>query len=252
MSSVLIPLELHDTLIVCRVPESIHSEPFAPEPEEHTFLDPGITSRVLYLQTDQWFPNTTGVLPGHTNRASRWLKEAVVDIPASINPAEQIRLNKLLAAHDVTVDIEKKRKLEKPLTVTQRLKRMREERAKSAGKKWYHLGRPVLTEELRQELAVLRLQRYAMPGRYKKQGAKAGEEKYFEMGYVVAPATAHYTDRATSSADGSVRKSAKLGFVDALLQDQQYRKYAKRKRQEQLEKQERNAKLSRPSKKPLR
>lgn len=216
------------------------------EPEEHTSLDPGLTSRILYLKTSQWFPKTTGVLPESTNRASKWEKASEDATELGINPAEQIRINKLLEK-DVTTGIEKQAKLEKPFTVSQRLKKMREERNKTLGKNWYNLGRPEMTPELRQELAVLRLMRYATPGKYKSSGAKAGEDEYFEVGSVVAPASAYYTDRATSSADGSVRKSAKLGFVNSLLQDQEYKRFAKRKRQEVLERAERNTKRSKPT-----
>ena len=168
-----------------------------------------------------------------------------MDEVLQINPAEQVRLSKLMEK-DVTNGIEKISKLEKPSTVSQRLKKMREEREKTTGKKWFHLGRPEMTEELRQELTVLKLQRYATPGRYRKAGAKGGEQEYFEVGSVVAPASAYFTDHSTSSADGSVRKSAKLGFVDSLLQDQEFKRYAKRKRQDALERQERNNKRSKP------
>jgi hypothetical protein len=215
------------------------------EPKEHTFLDSGLTSRILYLQASNWFPNTQGALPEQTTRSSKWLKETEMDVELHINPAEQVRLNKLMEK-DVTVGIEKLSKLEKPATVSQKLKKMREERSKTRGGKWYHLGRPEMTDELKQELTVLRLLKYTTPGKYKKGGARGGEDEYFEIGSVVAPASAYFTDRATSSADGRVRKSAKLGFVDSLLQDTEYKRYAKRKRQEVLEKAEKNAKRSKP------
>jgi hypothetical protein len=163
-----------------------------------------------------------------------------------MNPAEHLRLKKLLEK-DITVGVEKLAKLEKPLTVSQRLKKVREERSKTLGKNWYNLARPEMTDALRQELTVLRLMRYATPGKFKSGGAKGGEDEYFEIGSVVAPASAYYTDRATSSADGTVKRTAKLGFVDSLLQDQEYKRYAKRKRQEVLERAERNAKRSKPS-----
>lgn len=169
-----------------------------------------------------------------------------MDAGMSINPAEQVRLNKLMKK-DKTVGIEGKAKLERPSSVSQRLKKMREERAKTAGRKWYDLSRPEMTDELRQELTVLRLQNYARPGARRKGGSNIGKEQHFEIGNIVAPASAYYTDRATSSADGRVRKSAKLGFVDALLQDQEYKRYAKRKRTEANEKQHSsNKKRSKP------
>lgn len=211
-------------------------------------MDAGLTSRILYLQSSNWFPGSQGALPEHTGRASKLLKEVEIDAGLSINPAEQVKLNKLMR-RDVTVGIEGKLRMDRHGSVSQRLKKLREDRAKTAGRKWYDLGRPEMTDELRQELTVLRLMKYARPGSRKGgAGARAGEAEHFEIGNIVAPASAHYTDRHTSSADGRVRKSAKLGFVDALLQDQDYRRYAKRKRTENLERQQSNQRRAPPPK----
>lgn len=220
------------------MPVSTTTESLPAEPEEHTFLDAGLTSRILYLQSANWFPGTEGALPEHTSRASKLLKEVEVDAGLSINPAEQVKLNKLMR-QDVTVGMESKLRMDRHGSVSQRLKKLREERSKTAGRKWYDLARPEMTDEMRQELTVLRLMKYAKPGlRRGGAGARAGEAEHFEIGNVVAPASAHYTDRQTSSADGSVRKSAKLGFVDALLQDQDYKRFAKRKRAENFDRQQ--------------
>lgn len=208
-------------------------------------MDAGLTSRILYLQSSNWFPGTEGALPEHSNRASNLIKEIEVDAGAGINPAEQVKLNKLMK-RDITTGIEGKLRLDNPGTVSQRLKKLREERGKTAGRKWYNLSRPEMTDDLRQELTVLRLMKYAKSGVRRTGGANIGANEHFEVGYTVAPASAHYTDRQSSSADGSVRKSAKLGFVDALLQDSEYKRYAKRKRTENFERQHANQKRTAP------
>lgn len=214
-------------------------------------MDAGLTNRILYFDAAKWFPKSEGALPERTNRATRWIKEVEIDAGVSINPAEQVKLNQLMK-RDQTVGIEGKLKLERPMTVSQRLKKVREDRNKASGRKWYELARPEMTEELRQELTVLQLMKYARPGARKSGGAKIGNRTRFEIGNVVAPASAHFTDRQTSSAEGTVRKSAKLGFVDALLQDQEYRRYAKRKRNENLERQQKNQKRFSPPPKHMR
>lgn len=202
------------------------------EPEEHEYLDAGVTSEVLYLNLTPYFPQRASVLPAQTNRATKLMKQ--VEREAGMgegvqNPAEMVRLAKLMKK-DQTVGIEKQSKLEAPISENARLKKMREERAKTLGKGWYNLTRPQMTDELLQEMTVLKMMDAAKPYEFHNRGKDFGNQEYFEIGSVVAPASAHYSDPHTSSANGSVRRSAKLGFVDALLDDQEFRKHAKRKR----------------------
>jgi hypothetical protein len=75
------------------------------------------------------------------------------------------------------------------------------------------------------------LRSFADPKRFYKKGERALPQ-HFEIGRVIAGPTDFYSkDRP-----GKAKKGSQLGFVDELLHDQQYRKFAKRKYSEIQEK----------------
>jgi hypothetical protein len=96
----------------------------------------------------------------------------------------------------------------------------------SLGKNWFGMQRQELTEETRRDLLVLRNRQYADPKRHYKgkhdaiQGTK-NLPKFFHMGTVVGSPQ----DRASQRIPNKQRKSS---FVDALLEDSAFQRYAKK------------------------
>lgn len=209
------------------------------------YMDPGVTYDMLYFNASKWFPQSSSILPEKTTKTINLLKKIDKDSEI-ISPAEQVRLVKLMKK-DETVGIERLSKLPKKESKTQKLKKMREERKKTIGSEWYHLKRPIMNDELKRELAVMRLEKYASPGIFQKRGATGGDQDYFEIGSIVNNPVTFYTDREYSSIDG-IKSKSKLGFVDNLLQDQEFKKFSKRKFRELHLKQTENLKRIKLSK----
>ncbi|KAJ2723312.1 rrna-processing protein fcf2 [Coemansia sp. Benny D115] len=109
-------------------------------------------------------------------------------------------------------------------TVRQLNARKREEiRQQTAGKQWFDMKAPVMTQELKNDLRVLQLRNVLDPKRfYKKDGASKKTPKYFEVGTIVEGPTEFYSSRMT-------KKERKNNLVDELLADKQARDYFKRK-----------------------
>ncbi|KAJ1811708.1 rrna-processing protein fcf2 [Coemansia sp. RSA 2599] len=98
-----------------------------------------------------------------------------------------------------------------------------EAKEQTAGKSWFGMKAPVLTDELKNDLRVLQLRNILDPKRfYKKSAGVQKIPKYFEVGTVVEGATEFYSARMT-------RKERKSNIVDELLADKQARDYFKRK-----------------------
>lgn len=121
-------------------------------------------------------------------------------------------------------------------------KEKREKKAATAGKEWHHLSKPVLTDELKQELKVLNMRQFIDPKKFYKKSSLEPEE-YFEVGTVVSHAKDYYT-----APNRKVKgRKEDLNFVEDLLHDREYKKYAKRKYKEILEKKQRSNKRRKPT-----
>ncbi|KAI8321150.1 Fcf2-domain-containing protein [Martensiomyces pterosporus] len=102
-------------------------------------------------------------------------------------------------------------------------KEIADERASTAGSKWFGMKAPVLTQEVKNDLRVLQLRNVLDPKRFYKKNASSGKiPKYFETGTIIEGATEFYSGRLT-------KKERRNNLVDELLADKQARDYFKRK-----------------------
>jgi hypothetical protein len=198
-------------------------------------LESGINSNQLYLQTRKWYPDSKSLITvveyspsSSDNLSPATSSSSQSEIGSGTTKAELDRLERIMKKSKLN-GIEKLVRVEKPASTSLQKKLMRAQRQETAGKGWFGMARPEMTEELKQELKVLQLRGYVDPKRfYKKSQSKTPE--YFEIGHVETGAADFYSESRTT------KKQKKLGFVDELLQDQEYRKYAKRKYREIQEK----------------
>lgn len=138
---------------------------------------------------------------------------------------------------DKLPEFEKQKIAPPPPSKSQLKKKKREERSKTAGAGWFDLGKPVMTDELKQELNILKMRQYTDPKKFFKK-TPIDINDYFEIGKVVSHASEYYTSPNTRVKG----RSDELNFVDELLNDSNYKKYAKRKYREILEKKEKYSK----------
>ncbi|KAJ2161730.1 rrna-processing protein fcf2 [Coemansia sp. RSA 552] len=97
------------------------------------------------------------------------------------------------------------------------------EREQTAGKSWFGMKAPVMTDELKNDLRVLQLRNVLDPKRFYKKSAMTKEvPKYFEVGTIVEGPTEFYSSRMT-------RKQRRSNLVDELLADKKARDYFKSK-----------------------
>lgn len=96
------------------------------------------------------------------------------------------------------------------------------ERAKSTGKNWFNMKAPEITEEMKNDLEVLKM-RSALDTKhfYKKNDFKT-LPKYFQVGRIVESAADFYHSRIP-------KKDRKRTLVDELLADAEFQKAAKKR-----------------------
>ena len=107
-----------------------------------------------------------------------------------------------------------------PLSKNQKLKQAKTLREKTAGKRWFDLPAPDLTEEERRDLQIVRMRNTIYKDRFFKKD-EAALPKYFQVGTVVAGAGEFYSRAPASERRGT--------FVEEILADSSTRKYTKRK-----------------------
>lgn len=98
------------------------------------------------------------------------------------------------------------------------------EKQESAGKQWFGMKAPVLTDQVKNDLRVLQLRNVLDPKRFYKKNISSSKKlpKYFETGTIIEGPTEFYSSRLT-------KKERRTNIVDELLADKQARDYFKRK-----------------------
>ncbi|KAJ8408460.1 hypothetical protein AAFF_G00258740 [Aldrovandia affinis] len=102
-----------------------------------------------------------------------------------------------------------------------KLKR-KEEREKTTGDAWFNMKAPELTEELTNDLKVLKMRAAMDPKRFYKKNDRDGFPKYFQVGTVVDSPVDFYHSRVP-------KKQRKRTMVEELLADAEFRNYNKKK-----------------------
>eukprot|EP01130_Rhizamoeba_saxonica_P014451 TRINITY_DN6318_c0_g1_i1.p1 TRINITY_DN6318_c0_g1~~TRINITY_DN6318_c0_g1_i1.p1 ORF type:complete len:234 (-),score=46.04 TRINITY_DN6318_c0_g1_i1:116-817(-) len=162
----------------------------------------------IYFSNEGFF-ETTGVL-------KTGLK------PADITE-EEVRVKKIMTNSKLTdYLLEKEYSVPVPMSVTQKKKKAREERAKTAGPKWYNLESPEMTDEIRQNLEIIRLRSFTNPRNFMKGDKEL--PTHFEFGTIIHDAADYY-----SAGLHLGKPKNKTNFVDHLIEDQEFRSYSKRK-----------------------
>ncbi|KAL0896044.1 hypothetical protein ABMA27_012025 [Loxostege sticticalis] len=107
-----------------------------------------------------------------------------------------------------------------------KLKALRKkEREKTKGPEWFNLPAPEMTEELKNDLEVLKMRSALDPKHFYKKNDMEVLPKYFQVGRIMDSQLDHVNERLT-------RKERKRTMVDELLADAEFQKYNKKKYKE--------------------
>ncbi|XP_058394550.1 deoxynucleotidyltransferase terminal-interacting protein 2 [Diceros bicornis minor] len=101
-------------------------------------------------------------------------------------------------------------------------KKRRKERQKTAGDGWFGMKAPELTDELKNDLKVLKMRASMDPKRFYKKNDRDGFPKYFQIGTIVDNPADFYHSRIP-------KKQRKRTIVEELLADSEFRRYNRRK-----------------------
>ncbi|XP_078264388.1 deoxynucleotidyltransferase terminal-interacting protein 2 isoform X2 [Rhinoraja longicauda] len=104
-------------------------------------------------------------------------------------------------------------------------KKRKRECAKTAGDSWYNMKAPDLTDEVKNDLRVLKMRAAIDPKRFYKKNDREGFPKYFQVGKIIENPADFYHSRVP-------KKQRKQTMVEELLADAEFRRYNKRKYQQ--------------------
>ncbi|KAJ2946644.1 hypothetical protein O0L34_g12701 [Tuta absoluta] len=122
--------------------------------------------------------------------------------------------------------IEQELRLPKYNVSQRKLKALRKkEREKTKGPGWFNMAAPEVTEELKNDLQVLKMRSALDPKHFYKKNDMEVLPKYFQVGRIMDSPLDHVNERLT-------RKERKRTMVDELLADAQFQKYNKKKYRE--------------------
>ncbi|XP_034840898.1 deoxynucleotidyltransferase terminal-interacting protein 2 [Maniola hyperantus] len=122
--------------------------------------------------------------------------------------------------------IEQAHRLPKYNVSEKKLKALRKrEREKTKGPQWFNMPVPEMTEELKNDLQVLKMRSALDPKHFYKKNDMEVLPKYFQVGKIMDSPLDHVNERLT-------RKDRKRTMVDELLADAEFQKYNKKKYKE--------------------
>lgn len=104
----------------------------------------------------------------------------------------------------------------------------KKERDKSKGPNWFNMAAPEITEELKNDLQVLKMRSVMDPKRFYKKNDMEVLPKYFQVGRVVDSPLDHQSHRISN-------KDRKRTMVEELLNDAEFNRYNKKKYKEIIE-----------------
>ncbi|NWV40566.1 TDIF2 protein, partial [Grantiella picta] len=139
---------------------------------------------------------------------------------------EKKKKDQLLQKSVITPDFEKKECVPPYRESLHQLKKQRRaEREKTAGDGWFGMKAPEITNELKNDLKVLKMRASLDPKHFYKKNDRDGLPKYFQVGTVVDSPIDFYHSRIP-------KKQRKRTIVEELLADSEFRRYNKKKYQE--------------------
>ena len=101
-------------------------------------------------------------------------------------------------------------------------KKRKEDREKTAGKKWGEMPKVELTEELKADLRAIKLRNFIYPNRFYKANDTNKLPTYFQIGTIV-------TDKSDTRMDRLTKKEAKGSIAQQFLKDDEANNFSKRK-----------------------
>eukprot|EP00057_Strongylocentrotus_purpuratus_P033374 XP_791185.2 PREDICTED: deoxynucleotidyltransferase terminal-interacting protein 2 [Strongylocentrotus purpuratus] len=131
--------------------------------------------------------------------------------------------DELIKKSVLTPDFEKKHSIPPYKIGMRQLKKQRkQERESTKGDGWFNMKAPEMTEELRNDIKVIRMRSTLDPKRFYKSNDMAAIPKFVQIGTVVDNPVDFYHSRVP-------KKQRKQTLVDELLADSDTRRYNKRK-----------------------
>ncbi|XP_059060338.1 deoxynucleotidyltransferase terminal-interacting protein 2 [Achroia grisella] len=119
--------------------------------------------------------------------------------------------------------LEKEHRLSKYNLSERALKALRKkENEKTKGPQWFNLPAPEITEELKNDLQILKMRSALDPKHFYKKNDMEVLPKYFQVGRIMDSPLDHVNERLT-------KKQRKRTMVDELLADAEFQKYNKKK-----------------------
>uniref|UniRef100_S4P2I4 Deoxynucleotidyltransferase terminal-interacting protein 2 n=1 Tax=Pararge aegeria TaxID=116150 RepID=S4P2I4_9NEOP len=134
----------------------------------------------------------------------------------------------------LTPGIEKEHGLPSYNVSERKLKAIRKrEREKTKGPNWFNMPVPEMTEELKNDLQVLKMRSAMDPKHFYKKNDMEVLPKYFQVGKIMDSPLDHVNERLT-------RKERKRTMVEELLADAEFQKYNKKKYKEIIDEKRRS------------
>ncbi|XP_053693844.1 deoxynucleotidyltransferase terminal-interacting protein 2 [Sabethes cyaneus] len=154
---------------------------------------------------------------------------------SNVKKLAETDVNEHMKTSVITEAVEKQENLAKLSMSDRQVKELnRVERAKTKGDKWFNLPAQEMTEEIKNELEVIRMRSVLDPKHFYKRSEMKTLPKYFQIGKVIESPLDYYNERGT-------KKSKAKSLVDELLEDAQFQKFNKKKYAEALEKRKKKA-----------
>lgn len=141
---------------------------------------------------------------------------------------ESVDIEKILKKSVITPDFETLHSVPPYETEQRRLKRLKKEEESKQCKKWYGLPATEVTDEVRNDLEILKMRSVLDPKRFYKKNDLNVLPKYFQIGKVLSSPLDYYNDRCT-------KKEKKKSLVDQLLADAEFNKLNKKRYKEIIE-----------------
>nr|XP_055023589.1 deoxynucleotidyltransferase terminal-interacting protein 2 [Misgurnus anguillicaudatus] len=147
-------------------------------------------------------------------------------LSSGLKTQDKNKVDELLKKSVIDADFEKKDAAPpyKESKNAAKLKR-KMEREKTTGDGWFNMKAPELTEELKNDLKVLKMRSALDPKRFYKKNDREGFPKYFQVGTVVDSPVDYYSSRIPKT-------QRKRTVVEELLADAEFRSNNKKKYQE--------------------
>ncbi|XP_046845459.1 deoxynucleotidyltransferase terminal-interacting protein 2-like [Xenia sp. Carnegie-2017] len=123
----------------------------------------------------------------------------------------------------ITSDFHKKEKAPQyHKTFNSLRKEKKRDKDRSAGKGWFNMPAPEMTQEAQRDLRILHMRNVLDPKHHYKKNNSKKLPKYFQFGTVVSGPAEFYSSRLPNS-------KRKKTIVESLLADAEFRRYNKRK-----------------------